>query len=91
MTEHRGSEEELLTARIIVALSNLEDIRTRLTTAGDSQRDTDALTAALLDFWRNQEPLLKDVGRSLLEILRRQALEQLYEWREQIQEVRLQG
>jgi predicted nucleic acid-binding Zn ribbon protein len=84
--ERHGSDGDLLGVRISVALSSLDDLRRRLESPGASAADAQEFSAVLAKVWREQEPLLKEVGRTVLEALRIQALNQAYEWREQLHE-----
>jgi hypothetical protein len=76
--------DALFAARIEVALSSVEDLRSQLGAASQSKISAEELARSLTDIWRAEKPLLTEVAAAVLESLRVQALQQAYEWREQL-------
>jgi hypothetical protein len=77
--------EEFSSARVTAALAALDDLRHDLEAASRSEVTLADLAESVRDFWRDQEPLVNQVAATVLEMLRLQALEQAYRWRDQLQ------
>jgi hypothetical protein len=76
--------DAVFAARVDGALSSLEELRSQIRAASQSDIAVLELMRSLEVFWRDQGPLLRQVALTVLESLRVQALEQAYEWREQV-------
>jgi hypothetical protein len=82
MVTDRSAEETA--ARVDAALAGLADLRHQLDAAGRSEIPLSELTNSLRQFGEHHGPVLNQLARAVLETLRVQALEQAYQWREQL-------
>ncbi|HEY4571517.1 MAG TPA: hypothetical protein VIH10_18735 [Kribbella sp.] len=71
-TEHQPVER---------ATTDLEHLRQLVLAAGREHVDPAELQAALLAYWRTNQPVLAALAAGVGEQLRLQALQALYEWR----------
>lgn len=66
------------------AADDLDALRELLRSAGRGEADLAQLETALRDYWREDGPTIRRAGAAALELVRLQALAQLYGWREQL-------
>ena len=65
-------------------MADLNALRELLRRAGHGEVGPDEVTGSLLDYWRDHGPLVLRAASSAGELLRRQALSELYRWRDQL-------
>jgi len=66
------------------ATDHLAALKELLQSAGRNEVDLKQLETSLRDYWREDGPIIRRAGGAALELVRLQALAQLYQWRAQL-------
>lgn len=79
--EHRAPLDRSTTE---AAIADLDNLRNLLRQAGHGQTTPDELRDSLAQFWRDHGPLVRTAAWSAAELVRLQALSELYRWKDQL-------
>jgi hypothetical protein len=81
MSEHRAPLDQ---AMVDAAIADLDELRDLLQRASRGNLEPDQVLEALRAYWHDHGPVLRSVALSVGELVRLQALSELYKWRDQL-------
>jgi hypothetical protein len=67
-----------------IAVDHLRAVNALLQSAGRGELDMTQLETSLRDYWDDNGPIIRRAGTAAFELVRLQALAQLYQWRAQL-------